>query len=69
MRPRGQPIRLLCDAIGRSRTIELLLTGRNVDAAETLRIGLVHEVVPFEAREEAVGIRTSHALVLARFRR
>ena len=42
----------LAKTIGVGRAKELLLTGRNVDAAEALRIGLVNKVVPLDALEE-----------------
>jgi len=42
----------LAKTIGVGRAKELLFTGRNVDAAEALRIGLVNKVVPVDALEE-----------------
>src|SRR6478672_9431999 len=45
--------------IGESRAMELILTGRAVDAAEALQIGLVHRVVP-------TGRALDGALALAR---
>jgi enoyl-CoA hydratase len=40
--------------IGRARAMDLILTGRMIDAAEALQIGLVSRVVPAEALEETV---------------
>jgi len=40
--------------IGSRRTLELLLTGKTIDAAEACRIGLINEVVPDDRLEEAV---------------
>lgn len=39
---------LMWDSIGRSRTIELTLTGRMMDAEECHQIGLLHHLVPKE---------------------
>jgi methylglutaconyl-CoA hydratase len=41
--------------IGMSRTRHLFLTGERFDAAEALRIGLVHVVVPDADLDEAIG--------------
>lgn len=40
--------------IGMSHTRQLFLTGERFDAAEAMRIGLVHEVVPADELDEAV---------------
>lgn len=37
---------LMWDAIGRSRTVELTLTGRMMDGEECYRLGLIHYLVP-----------------------
>ncbi len=42
----------LYKTVGVGRAKELLFTGRNVDAEEALRIGLVNKVVPADALEE-----------------
>jgi enoyl-CoA hydratase len=36
----------LAKLVGRGKVLELMLTGRQIDAAESLRIGLVHAVLP-----------------------
>jgi enoyl-CoA hydratase/carnithine racemase len=41
-------------AIGRKRALEMLLTGRPIDAATALEWGLVNRVVPAEALEDEV---------------
>jgi len=39
---------IMKEMLGRSRTIELALTGRMMDAEECYRIGLIHKLVPQE---------------------
>jgi enoyl-CoA hydratase/carnithine racemase len=48
---------LLTHIVGFSRAMELMLTGKTIDAAEADRIGLVNRVVPHESlMDEAVGL-------------
>jgi len=56
--------------IGRGRALDLLMTGRTIDAQEALRIGLVEYVVPDEelldrVSELAVAIGTNSALAVS----
>jgi len=56
--------------IGRGRALDLLMTGRTIDAQEALRIGLVEYVVPDEelldrVLELAVAIGTNSALAVS----
>jgi enoyl-CoA hydratase/carnithine racemase len=44
--PMGGAIQRLSRLVGRGRALEMVLTGKPIDAAEALRIGLVGEVVP-----------------------
>ncbi len=53
--PGGGMTGLLPQAVGIRRALELSLTGRFVDAAEALRIGLVNDVVPHEELLGRVG--------------
>jgi enoyl-CoA hydratase/carnithine racemase len=46
-------LRKFIDTVGLARTKELFFTGRNLEAARAEQIGLVHEVVPGEALEQA----------------
>ncbi|MFN8556494.1 MAG: enoyl-CoA hydratase-related protein [Dehalococcoidia bacterium] len=52
----------LTRAIGMSAALEIILTGRQVDAQEALRLGLVHRVVP-AAEVMAEARRTAEALL------
>ena len=45
---------MMAEAVGRREARRYLLTAEVFDAREALRIGMVHEVVPAEALEEAV---------------
>ena len=50
--------------IGRKRSMEMLLTGRHIDAATALSWGLVNRVVPAERLDAAIGEFTD--IILAR---
>jgi enoyl-CoA hydratase/carnithine racemase len=50
-------------AIGMSAAMEIILTGRQVDAQEALRLGLIHRVVP-AADVAAEARRTAEALLV-----
>lgn len=39
-------VQRLCQIVGRTRGVELILTGKTIDAREALRIGLVSRVLP-----------------------
>jgi enoyl-CoA hydratase len=53
---------LLARLVGRGRALDLLLTGRTIDAQEALRLGLVDRVVPAPALlDETLGLAASLA--------
>jgi enoyl-CoA hydratase/carnithine racemase len=63
------PMVALTRAIGRKRAMEMLLTGRMVDAATAAEWGIVNRVVPagdleFETRQLALSIASASELVL-----
>ncbi len=48
---------IIAESLGRSRAVELCLTGRMMDAAEAHRLGLIHHLVPQEeVLETALGM-------------
>lgn len=49
--------------VGKSRALEMILTGELIDAKEALRIGLVHRVIPSE-KLESVGVEMAHEMAL-----
>lgn len=55
----------LAEVVGRASAAELLLTARRIDAAEALRIGLVHEVVPADNLDRVVAERCADVASLA----
>jgi enoyl-CoA hydratase/carnithine racemase len=56
----------LVDLVGRSRAIEICLTGRRVDAAEALRLGLASHVVAREELDTAVERTVAAVLAIDR---
>lgn len=57
-------IGVLARAIGESRTLELSVTGRAVDAAEALSLGLVSQVLPREELDSAAASLVESVLVM-----
>ncbi|MCW2597635.1 MAG: enoyl-CoA hydratase, partial [Jatrophihabitans sp.] len=56
----------LVDLVGYSRAAEICLTGRRVDAAESLRIGLASHVVPLDQLATAVEATVAALLAVDR---
>ena len=50
---RASSMKKLLDIVGKSAALEIMLTARQLSAAEALRIGLVHKVVPVPELETA----------------
>ena len=50
---RASSMKKLVDIVGKSAALEILITARQLSAAEALRIGLVHKVVPVSELETA----------------
>lgn len=76
--PGGGATQRLTRAIGRQRTMELVLTGRRIDAQEAFRLGLVNRVAPKKkwlpqalelaqlvARRPPIAVRLAKQAVLA----
>ena len=51
--PKGGGIFFMTKKIGESKTLELLLSGKDITAREALELGLVDKVVPSESLDEA----------------
>jgi enoyl-CoA hydratase/carnithine racemase len=67
------PMVALSRDVGRKKTMEMLLTGEMIDAAEAERLGLVNRVVPAEALDEAtlelarsVASKSSHVVKIGK---
>jgi enoyl-CoA hydratase/carnithine racemase len=56
----------LVELVGYARALDLCVTGRRVDAAEAVRIGLATSVVPVDGLDEAVAALTARILAASR---